>query len=292
MISILIPAYNYSILQLVRAINEQCEELLIKYEILVQEDASEQSFQLENQQINSFENCDYFVNPINVGRTKSREILANRAKYNWLLFLDSDVLPTDKNFIASYIAGLNFNYPVVIGGIKYRTEKIPSFVLRYNYGKKREEKNVSSREKNPYKSIISGNILIKKEIFLATNYSGSNAIYGMDIFFAYQLFIKQIPILHIDNPVFHLGLESNVVFLEKSLESVKSRKEIMIYLEKMETINGLIKNYKLLQKYKLVKFGSMIFLIMRPILHKNLLSKSPFLLFFDIYRLGYMCSLK
>lgn len=292
MISILIPTYNYSVHNLVVAINEQCQELKLQYEILVQEDASEKSFQTQNQQINCFENCSYSCNSINIGRTKTRETLALNARYNWLLFLDSDVLPVDKEFIANYIKCLNLDYSIVNGGVKYQVDSQQLGTLRYKYGKFREEKKAAQRSLNPYNSIVSGNLLVKKELFLETNYSGNDAVYGLDIYFAYCLFKKQIAILHIDNCVFHLGIENNAVFLKKSLESVNSRKEIMVDLDEIEKINGLIKKYKALKKYKFVLLVKLLFYFLKPIFHKNLLSKYPNLFLFDCYRLGYLCTLK
>ena len=49
-------------------------------------------------------------------------LLAERSKYEWLLFLDSDVLPSSDRFIANYLEA-TYNNQVVYGGLKYDDNK-------------------------------------------------------------------------------------------------------------------------------------------------------------------------
>lgn len=292
MLSILIPTYNYNIYPLVSEIQRQCLACKIIYEIISLDDASK-LFHNENNEINMLPNCSYLILENNIGRTSIRNLLAKKAKFEWILFLDADVIPTAKNFISKYLERINFENEIIVGGIKYFDEKPKhNEVLRYKYGKSREEKSASVRNLKPYSSIVSGNLLIKKDLFLATNYLENNNIYGMDIFFSYQLFKNKVPVLHIDNAVYHLGLETNEIFFKKSLEAVKSRKNIMVNLQGIETINPLIKHYKFLLKYRLLSFYIFLFKVFEPIFKKNILSKNPNLFCFDLYRLGYLCCLE
>ena len=52
MLSILIPVYNYDCSELVAALDKQAVRLNINYEILVADDASEESFRQRNRVIN------------------------------------------------------------------------------------------------------------------------------------------------------------------------------------------------------------------------------------------------
>ena len=292
MLSILIPTYNYNIYPLVSEIQRQCLDLKIVFEIICFDDASK-LFHHENNQINALPNCTYLILENNIGRTSIRNLLAKKAKFEWILFLDADVMPTAKNFISNYKGCINAEYQIILGGVKYFDVKPErSEVLRYKYGKAREEKSAFDRNLKPYSSIVSGNLLIKRDLFLATNYLENKNIYGMDIFFAYQLYINKVPVLHIDNTVYHFGLENNEVFFKKSLDAVKSRKEIMVDLQGIENINPLIKHYKFLVKYRLSNFYKILFMLFQPLLKRNILSKNPNLLCFDLFRLGYLCSLE
>lgn len=292
MISILIPTYNYNAYPLVLELHKQCLECGIEFEILCQDDASV-DFKNENQFINDLPNCHYYTSKKNLGRTSTRSTLANKAVYDWLLFLDADVIPVKSNFIKNYISYLNSKPKVVFGGYCYQNV-IPEFEskFRHKYGKKREEKSASERNLTPYIFIFSGNFLIQKEIFLDTNFTGEGNYYGMDIYFSYQLFIKRIEVLHIENPIYHLGLETNQNFFEKSLKAVESRKQFLIDCAEIEKISPLIKKYKTIKQFGLLPIVVFGFKISKPILNKLILNKNPSLFCFDVYRLGYLCSIQ
>jgi hypothetical protein len=292
MLSILIPVYNYNVYPLVSELHKQCLESKIDFEILCQDDASNQ-IESENQKINSLENCRYFSSEHNSGRTATRNKLAEKAFFKWLLFLDADVIPVHSNFINNYISFINNKYPVILGGYNYQDIKHkPEVSFRHKYGKEREEKTALERNSNPYNFIFSGNILIQKKVFLAINYASDNSFYGMDVYFAYQLYINKIKVLHIENPIYHLGLETNIIFFEKSLKAVESRKLFLINCDQIEKISPLIKHYKKIKRYRLLPIANLFFKITAPILKKRILNKNPSLFCFDIYRLGYLCSIQ
>lgn len=291
MLSILIPTYNYNVYPLVLELQKQCLECEIEFEIIVFDDSSKQ-FLEENQVINTLENCVFKVLEKNIGRNAIRNLLAKTAKFENLLFLDADTIPVQSNFISKYIITLDSRNLVILGGYRYKNIKPNERTLRYKYGKEREEKSDSEKNLNPYQFVFSGNILIQKNIFLATNYDGDDSFYGMDVYFAYQLFIKKIDVLHIENPIYHLGLETNLIFFEKSLKAVESRKLFLLNCDQIEKISPLIKYYKIIKRYQLLPIATLCFKITAPILKKRILNKTPSLFCFDIYRLGYLCSIQ
>lgn len=290
MLSILIPTYNYNIFPLVKILHEQCSVLNIPFEISVLEDASTMVFP-ENTEIGYYKNTYYRKLETNVGRTKTRNLLAENAQYNWLLFLDADTTPVNDNFIEKYIEELNQSTPVVFGGIQYSPEKPQKeYLLRWVYGTKRESKSVFERNKNPY-YIISQNLFIKKNCFLQINEYLDNS-YGMDNIFSYNLQKNRMEVKHIDNPVYHHGLEKSSVFLEKSIMAV----DTLIYQESKKNISenftSLQKFYLKLKKMHLVEFT---YKIIHPFLNKmkhNLCSEKPKIILFDFYKLFHYIKLK
>lgn len=292
MLSILIPTYNYDVLPLVQELHKQAMDENIAFEIIVLDDASpDKALTAENQKINLLDFAEYLENEANSGRTLTRKILAERAQYDNLLFLDADVMPTSGHFIRDYLPFIG-KEPVVIGGIAYKELYEKDTELRHKYGKMREERTSAERAVNPYGAVLSGNLLIDKQVFLSNNYSHSHNLYGMDIYFAYQLYRNGIKVVHIDNPVYHLGLEDNATFFRKTLAAVESRKKLLKETEGIENINGLLKQYKRLRKYRLAGVVKVLFRLGEPVLKKRILKKDPDLFCLDIYRLGYICSLQ
>ena len=150
MISVLIPTYNYNIVQLATALEQQCADAGIAYEIICLDDASHnKTLHAENETINRLPNSSYNILPKNIGRSAIRNLLAEKAQYNWLLFLDADTLPVDENLIKNYLPHLNDDVKVVYGGIRYQEEKPDrSQLLRWIYGNEREALPVEKRQSN------------------------------------------------------------------------------------------------------------------------------------------------
>lgn len=292
MLSILIPTYNYNVYPLVKELHRQCIESAIDFEILCQDDASE-SFKEGNLKINHLPFCHYYLSDKNSGRTLTRNKLAEKAIHDWLLFLDADVIPAHSNFIKNYISHVNSKSKAIFGGYCYQNTK-PGFEskFRFKYGKEREEKSALQRNLTPYKYIFSGNFLIFKKTFIETNFAEHGNYYGMDVFFSYQLYIKKIEVLHIENAIYHLGLETNQIFFEKSLKAVENKKHFLSNYSEIEKISPLLKKYNVIKQYHLLPTVILFFKISEPFLKRRILCKKPSLFCFDIYRLGYICTLK
>ena len=292
MLSILIPTYNYSVVNLVNQVHKQAKEAAIVFEIIVVDDFStDLSIIEQNENIKALEFCQLVKNKKNIGRTASRNLLANIAQYELLLFLDADVLPKNDDFISRFNLNEKNKISVIYGGICYYDEAPEkNHILRWKYGKKREAKSVSEREKEPH-FIISQNLLINKAIFISTNSVNTNA-YGLDILFSYNLKTNKINVRQIDNPVYHLGLESNLSFIAKSLEAVKTT----LKLEENNLIDTdlrpLQKSYLKLKKLGLVTAFSFFISFFKKIMERNFQSENPNLFWFDLYRLHYFIKLK
>lgn len=293
MLSVLIPTYNYNVYALVLALNEQCNKCGIKYEIRVIDDAGSLLFD-ENQAINNLENCTFSTNNRNIGRSKMRNLLAQKAKYDWLLFLDADTIPLHKNFIATYIEYVTSKFQIVYGGITY-SSKLPSKnnTLRWFYGKKREAIEADKRNKNPYISFLTLNFLIPKVFFDTISFNEDIPnLRHEDTLFSFELAQKSVPILHINNPIIHLGLDTNEVFLEKTRASVVALKNLVD--QRLIDVNYV----RLSQMFCKIKKLRCTFLIASMFekfkfkMEKHLYSANPSMLLFDLYRLGYYCTLE
>lgn len=218
MLSICLPVYNQNVLSLVNKLKEQVLCLNAECEILVFDDASDEKYKTLNRPLETYDEVDYIKLPKNIGRSKIRNLLAQKAKFPYLLFLDCDVIIPDDFFLQRYINQLTAKPLVVCGGRLYPSEKPKAKKrLRWNYGKKYESQPVQVRKKNPNKSFMTNNFLIKRDILLANPFNETLTQYGHeDTLLGFELKNQGVFIQHIENPVINGDIENNCEFINKT----------------------------------------------------------------------------
>lgn len=294
MLSILIPTYNYNVFPLAENLVNRASNSDIAFELICIDDGSNSEINKLNEKINSLNNCKFIEQKTNSGRTASRHTLAKQAEYDWLLFLDADVMPKNDAFLTQYVSLISESYEAIFGGIAYNKKSYnPENVLRYTFGSKREVIDAKKRNDNPYRVTCSANFMIKKDVFLNINANLLQNAYGLDYVFGTELQSQQISILHINNEVYHLGVDNNVEFLNKTKRALQT----LYTLNENDQINNskisLLKAYFKLKSLGIASlFGRMLDKINNPIEKHLKTSKSPSLFVFDLYRLGYFCRIK
>ncbi|SCX87279.1 Glycosyltransferase involved in cell wall bisynthesis [Nonlabens sp. Hel1_33_55] len=288
MISICIPVYNTDITNLVVELKKQLSASFAVFEILILDDASTITVKLE-----SFPELRLLKNEQNQGRHKSRIILASKAAFENILFLDADVFPASGSFIKTYLNHCASNYDFIYGGVLY--QKNPpedNKILRWKYGRQHESRSVANRRKDFYQSLISMGFMVKKEVFINLRIDNNFNYYGQDIYISYLIQKGNYRITHIDNPVIHLGLEDNCKYLNKIYESLKftwlleSKKLIP------EDFRPVQRAVLILEKFYLKTiFLSVMRLFKKPI-ENNLLSSRPNMILLDLNKLYFYTSLK
>jgi glycosyltransferase involved in cell wall biosynthesis len=274
-------------------LHKQCTNCGINFEIISIDDASTQH-KSENNAIQFLTNCSFIELSENIGRSKIRNLLASKSKYDWLLLLDSDNFPATPDFISKYINNMfSSEKKIFFGGVKYLEEKPESEkLLRWKFGHKREAIALSERIKNPYKTAFVFNLFIKKSVFESVLFDEEITKYGYEDFvFIHTLKNKNIEIQHIENPAYHLNSETSTLFLSKT----KTAMEMLLYISKTNKLANfetkITKTYKALSYLKLQLLISKLFQITQLKLENNLTSEEPSLLAFDCYKIGYFCYL-
>jgi glycosyltransferase involved in cell wall biosynthesis len=222
MLSVLIPVYNFDVTGLVNDLLHQLKSENLHFEILLYDDFSTdlQIKPLLKKLENDYVRVKFL--PENIGRSKIRNLMAEDAQYDILLFLDCDSKIIRSDFISRYIQ--NKDKPIVYGGRRY-PEKPSSdlYLLHYFYGNQRECAPANHRKKHPYASFQSNNFLIHKPVFLDVKMDESLTQYGYeDLLFAMHLEKRHIPVYHIDNEVEHADLCTNEIFLEKQRQAAEN----------------------------------------------------------------------
>lgn len=226
MLSILIPIYNFKVVTLVKALMRQCKKLDIDYEIICFDDKSRKKIKYENSVLSDFFGVNYTELSENLGRARIRNWMAKSASYETLLFLDCDSKIVKKDFVKTYLDRAA-DADLISGGRRY-SKKAPSAKtkrLHWKYGTRKESIKASARQREKYLFFHSNNFLVKRDVILSYPFDESHQGYGYeDLLWAKTIMDGGLNILHIDNPVEHLGLEKSDVFLRKTKQSIMNLK--------------------------------------------------------------------
>ncbi len=291
MLSILIPVYNQDVYSLVKSLHDQLMSIDHDFEILCLDDASTQKN--NNSKIDTLEHSKYVLLENNIGRSAIRNKLADMAKYELLLFIDSDMLVIDDSFIHNYLSAYQ-SYDVVYGGIKYQSTCLDQKrLLRWKYGIERESISVDKRNSKPYLSAKFCNLLIRKKVFSDIQFEEQIKLYGHeDTLFSLEMQSHKLKLLHIDNPLLHDGLEDSRIYLEKvEIASINLKKIAELHPNNSLLLNlPLLSTYLILKKYNLKSIYKFIYQIFAKGIERNLLSSKPNIRLLDFYKLNSICN--
>lgn len=277
-------------------LDKQAKTEGIIYEILVGDDCSNSSVIQQYKQHETSDTIRIFQYKSRLGRSANRNFLAQHAKYDYLLFIDSNAEVSHLHFIKKYLSAKDISQ-VLVGGIAY-SEKPPinsAYLLRWKYGRSREMKSSELRNKWPTQSFISFNFFIRKEVFNRIKFDERLTEYGHeDTLFGFRLKQKNVNILHLDNALIHNGLIEGGEYLHKTRKSLENLKYILQILDNdpefVQEVK-LLKTYRRFRKIKIDLVLKYFFRFSRKKLESYLTSHNPKILFFQLYKLAYYCSL-
>lgn len=297
MLSVLIPTYNYTCYRLVADLLRQLESSGVPFEVIVAEDGSRDQVSLiANLKINELPNCRVIRRKENVGRAAIRNFLVREAVGEWLLLMDSDARVLSDDFVEHYLTvvgdeGNKEKYDIIAGGLCH-ADALPSpeVSLRYRYEKAADaHRSAEERQRNPFAHFTTFNILVRKELLQRVPFDENCKEYGYeDTLLGEELKASGARILHVDNPLEHVGLESNAVYLAKVEASLRTLKGLG---DKMVPYTRLGQTAMRLKRNCLAGVFCLFFTLAKPLLRRNILGKTPSLTMLNIYKLGYFLSL-
>ena len=295
MLSILIPAYNHDLTDLVEGLHQQATQLRMAFEILIIDDFSAAGFRTRNKALTGKSHVRYLQLEENIGRARLRNLLAGKARYENLLFIDADAMLVRENYISAY-AGMLGEERVICGGTVYLKDPPgdAAYRLRWEYGRKREARSVRDRSRNPCRAFSSFQFVATRNILRQVPFDQDLRHYGHeDTAFGLSLEREGIPVLHIDNPLVHDGLEPADEFLDKTRQGLRNLK----YLKDQGRYKELAFGVRLLKKYQaacrmgLNPFLKWLYGSAGSWMQKRLKRRKPGLWMLDLYKLCYFASL-
>jgi glycosyltransferase involved in cell wall biosynthesis len=261
MISILIPVYNYDIAVLVHSLKEAMETMPEYSELIIGSDGSAPEY-LARYELLLNGRVSLIASEKNIGRAAIRNRLASQSKCDYLLFIDADAMipGTAETYLRGWLPCLE-SAKVVCGGIIYpdHPPADPDKMLRWKYGRKREQRKASERNRHPHARFSGFNFMIKRETFMKIRFNEELKQYGHeDTLLGYQLKKAGINILHINNGLIHDGIESNSDYLSKIKEGIEN---LSILCDKVTDRKAFASSVRLVRAYdRLERIGLSYFL--------------------------------
>lgn len=291
MLSILIPIYNHSVAALCEALLCLAENMDFPVEIVCMEDGSTEHLAENSLYFRKHPEIQYIIGETNAGRSKIRNKLARRARYEWLLFLDCDSLIISPDFLKNYKDAITANDDTVYcGGSTYTSDPDKECYLHWFCGVYKEAIQVGKTRNKFY----SNNFLISRKVLLEIGFDERLTEYGHeDTLLRIMLNRRGYGIRLIDNPVLHNGLSGTSEFLEKSKRAICNLlflRELLTETEVSEI--PILRYFNRIEQFRLTIPLAQFFNFVQPLIHWQLHTKKPSLYLFDLYKLGYMAKLR
>ncbi|MBO7522479.1 MAG: glycosyltransferase family 2 protein [Bacteroidales bacterium] len=294
-ISLLIPVHNYDIMAFVSALRDCSDAILEFREIIIGDDGSTEEIANKYKALE-----DDFVKVIryshNIGRAAIRNKLIEASTSDYLIFVDQDVmLPESADiYMRKWVSSIG-KAKVIFGGILYNDDppSDPDKMLRWKYGRKFEQKSASERNKHPERTFSTFNVMFDRSVFDILRFNEEIKQYGYeDTLFSYQLMLAGISIYHIDNGLYHDGIETSQEFLDKTVVSLRNLSYIYNTITNEKAFEGII---DIITKYKRLKSVGLHILVRRLFLHYKealelrLNKPNPPLWIYGFYKIGLFC---
>nr|WP_314434682.1 glycosyltransferase family A protein [uncultured Brevundimonas sp.] len=146
----------------------------------------------------------------NEGRARGRNRLTTAARGQAFLFLDSDMKPDTPHFLRAWVDLFAIDAPAVTFG-GFSLDQAPNdarFAVHRALSGASECVPAAERAKTPEKYVYTSNLLVRRDVFEAETFDPRFNGWGWeDVEWAMRV-SQRFPVIHIDNPATHMGLDT------------------------------------------------------------------------------------
>jgi len=146
----------------------------------------------------------------NEGRSRGRNRLASAARGGHLLFLDSDMRPDRPHFLRAWADLARHGDPAVaFGGFSLLQAPTDArFSVHRAMAARSECLDAPARGLHPEKYVYTSNLLVRRDVFAAEAFDPGFSGWGWeDVEWAMRV-SRRFPVIHVDNPATHMGLDT------------------------------------------------------------------------------------
>jgi len=226
-LSVLIPFFRDDPVELAAALDEESAAMEASVEVVIMDDGSGDADLAHRvtAQVKAMRLPARFVRlHANEGRARGRNRLAGHARAGSFLFLDSDMRPDDRRFLATWADLVAREDPAVaFGGFSLKTAPdAPSFAVHRAMAAKSECIPYIERARQPEKYVYTSNLLVRRDAFAAEAFADDFKGWGWeDVEWAMRI-ARRFRVVHVDNPATHLGLDTVEGLAAKYEQSVEN----------------------------------------------------------------------
>lgn len=212
-ISVIAPTFKYNASRLLESLGRQITDQ--PFEVLLYDDGSMSPSlnDTHRQAIEALPVPAQFISAkTNVGRSLARNALIARARSDWILLMDADMLPDTYSFISSYLSAIGSlaqnRAAAICGGFSLQQASSTS-ETRLHVAQSLASECLPSeeRQKQPGLSIFTSNALVHKDVLKQTPFDPGFSGWGWeDVDWGIRIG-QSFPIYHINNTATHLGLD-------------------------------------------------------------------------------------
>jgi hypothetical protein len=161
--------------------------------------------------------CTLIVRGANGGRAAARNRLLTQARGGYVLFADADMALVDRWFLPRWLRVIEKDAPAVaFGGFQVDPNPDDRSTALHAYTSARSDcLPAALRARRPAQTLTTSNLLVRRDVLNVFAFDSGFRGWGYeDSEWAFRVASRH-PILHIDNPLRHLGLDSADALIEK-----------------------------------------------------------------------------